>query len=140
MKTCTVDGCDRPLHAIDRCRRHYEQHRRKHPSSARPARTCSIEGCDRKHKALGLCDLHWRRSRDGIPLDASPRRQSELTVEALIEDVTELIEWREHPDRIVARVGSPSHQALIRRLHRAKRHDLASYIQGGDLWALSPTG
>lgn len=77
-KTCTLDGCDRPLDARGWCRAHYGRWRKhghplaggpmrqrralaRRPTTPRPARLCDVQDCGRKHLARGLCKTHWVR-------------------------------------------------------------------------------
>lgn len=94
-KTCTVDGCDRPLDGRGCCRAHYARlvrygdplaggpmrQRRalaRRPSAPRPTRYCDIEGCGRKHLSKGLCRTHYnRRYQNGDPDWARPISNSD---------------------------------------------------------------
>lgn len=69
-RTCSVDGCARPVKSRGWCQAHYFRWRRKGDPGGpdlmlkgQPKDSCHIEGCDRKVKSLGLCDLHHQRYR-----------------------------------------------------------------------------
>lgn len=68
MKICSVDWCDKPVHAHGLCGPHAGRFR-KHgdPLAGGPYRdhshgpTCSFPGCDGPHEARGYCHRHYRR-------------------------------------------------------------------------------
>ena len=74
MKTCTVDGCDKPLKikSLGYCIAHYRRHRigadmttpiRK----AGQKKACSIDSCGRQARCRGMCNAHYEywRKREG---------------------------------------------------------------------------
>lgn len=81
-RTCSIDGCERPISARGWCKPHYmlwyqkgdpNWQRRRGPSE------CTIEGCDKPVLAKGLCSTHYARLRntgttDLRPVDSRPRR------------------------------------------------------------------
>lgn len=65
-RTCTVSGCDKPLHQRGYCLRHYYRVRRYGSTDKpppRPVRLCSVEGCENKHFSGGYCPKHLQRVR-----------------------------------------------------------------------------
>lgn len=64
MKVCSIDGCDKPVHAHSVCGPHYQRWRRRQDDA--PA--CSIEGCEDRVAGRGWCNKHWKRwKRTGDP-------------------------------------------------------------------------
>lgn len=79
-RTCTIDGCTRPIHCHGLCNPHYRRQRRgtsmDTPIRAYTPRTtsCEIPNCQRTHYALGLCRPHYLAEWAGRnPLDYQPR-------------------------------------------------------------------
>jgi hypothetical protein len=70
MKSCRVEGCDRPHEARSWCKLHGRRWRTHGDPLWEPTpRPCSIKGCDEPHKARGYCDTHYRRwKKHGDPL------------------------------------------------------------------------
>lgn len=69
-RTCSVDGCDRPLHAYGYCSMHRRRVRKSgDPGPAGTTRIsvkgfiCRIDGCDLPVDSLWLCKLHYERQR-----------------------------------------------------------------------------
>lgn len=65
--TCTIEGCDRAIHARGRCNRHYGAWRKAHLK----ATECSVEGCGLPLKVVArqLCEKHnFRFQKYGDPL------------------------------------------------------------------------
>lgn len=64
-RTCTADGCDRPVLARAMCGMHYQRWLKVNGPQPRPKVPCSIDGCDRTGGTRGLCKPHyqqwWRR-------------------------------------------------------------------------------
>lgn len=71
---CTVEGCERDVHARGYCSMHWKRWR-KHGdatvvlASVKPRLhdCCTVDGCARPHRARGLCDSHystWQRHGD----------------------------------------------------------------------------
>lgn len=77
MKTCTLDGCDRPLLAKGYCQAHYKRWREKGDPGSPAVKVlkrrtgdarCAIEGCPRYAVSLGWCNAHHLRYlRTGSP-------------------------------------------------------------------------
>jgi hypothetical protein len=64
--TCSIEGCERPVHALGWCSSHHAKWWRKgDPLWKREVivRLCSIEGCDRVVAGRGWCEKHYRRWR-----------------------------------------------------------------------------
>lgn len=61
-RTCSEDGCGKPLKSRGLCDTHYARLRRAGLPD-RPARVCSVEGCKRKHDTGGYCYTHYVRAR-----------------------------------------------------------------------------
>ena len=92
MKTCKIEGCEKPTHARGLCNAHYKRWR-KHgdPAYQRPNPDCSIEDCGKRHYARGWCRMHherWRRH--GDPLGGNERF---ATPEEAFEARTEPLLW-----------------------------------------------
>lgn len=80
-RTCSVEGCGRPIIAWGWCNAHYRRWR-AHGDPLADARhhrpTCSVEGCDGPHRGRGYCNAHYLRwRRYGDPLGA-PERETRL--------------------------------------------------------------
>jgi len=76
-RTCSVEGCGRPVLARGWCVAHYTRWRRGSdmaaPVDARPVATCSVDGCEVDAVARGMCPRHYERARlgaDGAALSA----------------------------------------------------------------------
>jgi hypothetical protein len=76
MKTCTVDGCERPAHTRMLCKAHYWRSLQG-KSLAQPVRaythyrpqTCTVNGCSLPHRAYGYCNIHYLRwKKHGDPM------------------------------------------------------------------------
>lgn len=78
-RTCTIEGCDKPLNARGWCKGHYRRWNlygdplgtplpRPKPAP-KPKRPCEADGCDRPHYGNGLCEAHWARQRRHGGLD-----------------------------------------------------------------------
>ena len=67
VRTCSVDGCEKPHKARSYCQGHYVRVQRNGDpgdTGLRGYRTsCGVEGCDRPHLAHGLCSTHYARAR-----------------------------------------------------------------------------
>ena len=80
-RTCTIEGCDRPILCRGWCRRHYRRWSTygdpeyvKPPAEVVP---CSIEGCPGEAHARGWCKPHYERWRTkGDPAWEQPTTQS----------------------------------------------------------------
>ena len=78
MKTCNIDGCEKPSRTRSWCSTHYKRwQRRGDPLGSAPLpekKTCNIDGCDKPRKARGWCNAHWTRWRKhGDPLGVAYR-------------------------------------------------------------------
>lgn len=68
-RTCSVDGCDRPVLARGWCGKHYQRWKAngdplvRRPSGHAPSAVCDIEGCLAPSNARGLCGKHYQRKR-----------------------------------------------------------------------------
>lgn len=78
--TCSVEGCERQIHARGFCNAHYQRWV-KGTSMNAPIRfdprlegICVVDGCIAPRKARGLCRLHYHRLKRGVALDRSFRR------------------------------------------------------------------
>lgn len=77
-RTCSVDGCQRPVYCKGLCSMHYDRIRYGLPMDASPMRVprdghCSHETCDRTIRAKGLCNMHYQRAVNGKDMDAPPK-------------------------------------------------------------------
>lgn len=74
-RTCSIEGCDRPLQARGWCGTHYARwHRHGDPEWTPPTLTCSAGDCGRDVYGRGLCNMHWQRWRThGDPLAGGRR-------------------------------------------------------------------
>jgi hypothetical protein len=63
MRTCSIDGCDRPHEARGWCARHHKRWLRNGTTDLvrQPPAPCSVDGCDRTSRRAGLCTLHFAR-------------------------------------------------------------------------------
>lgn len=73
QSTCSVEGCERPIHTRGLCTAHYAKWWRAGGDDTvirrAKGRLCSIEGCTRPHEARGLCGTHYQRWRhSGDPM------------------------------------------------------------------------
>lgn len=77
-RTCSIDGCDRPVRARGWCGLHYQRWKAHgNPLGsvvASPKPICSIDGCEDVSNARGLCDRHYQdlRRRGQLP-ELKPR-------------------------------------------------------------------
>lgn len=70
-KTCTIDGCEKPVLARSLCANHYKQQYRNEKrlgtwqNSMVPKKglTCTAANCDRPRRAKGLCTKHYEETR-----------------------------------------------------------------------------
>lgn len=63
-RTCTIDGCETPIHAQGYCASHYMKVWRYGDPTVdrrRPVSFCSISGCDSPVKGKGWCRKHYLR-------------------------------------------------------------------------------
>lgn len=64
VRTCTIEGCTKPLKSRGWCEMHYYRNRRNGDPLITQRRThCTVSDCGRKHKAKGLCAMHTERMR-----------------------------------------------------------------------------
>ena len=85
-RTCSIDGCDRPVAARGWCKTHHNRWRRTgDPGAAVPIVThrknapgsqCAVEGCDKAPDTRGWCHTHysrWKRAGDvGADVPVTP--------------------------------------------------------------------
>lgn len=76
-RTCSVEGCERKLHARGYCSMHYDRDKRGADLNA-PVRygikDCDHPGCKNRHFAKNYCSLHYRRMVEGSDMNAPVRR------------------------------------------------------------------
>jgi len=66
-RTCSIDGCGRPMKSRGWCQAHYFRWRRNGDPGGPEVLTkgawksCNMDGCDRKMFGHGLCQMHWSR-------------------------------------------------------------------------------
>ncbi|ALN14370.1 hypothetical protein ASQ49_02765 [Acidipropionibacterium acidipropionici] len=82
---CSVEGCDRIVHARGLCGTH-DARVKAHGDTAlhprrRSAETCCVEGCERPARKLGRCTLHYRRFHATGSDDLVPREVTICSVE-----------------------------------------------------------
>jgi hypothetical protein len=64
-RTCSIQGCDRPIKSKGLCYRHWYRARHSGDPGAEIRRweprdpVCSVEGCDKPTRARQLCGSHW---------------------------------------------------------------------------------
>ena len=84
VKTCSIEGCERPFVARGWCAAHHRRWMRHGSPLVRDTiespgvgaqRFCSVDDCDRPHEARGFCDRHYRAERYRDP--EVRRRQSD---------------------------------------------------------------
>jgi hypothetical protein len=85
-RVCSVEGCEKLVHARGWCSMHYRRWRTHgdplRTLGAGPRGTCSIDGCEKPVNARGWCGLHYMRwYRDGDPLSASSRIRGTCSIE-----------------------------------------------------------
>ena len=73
-RTCSIDWCDRPLHARGLCQAHLRRQslgrNMDEPIRRMPKGTvCAVDGCDRPATTRWMCKMHYSRTRSGTPLD-----------------------------------------------------------------------
>lgn len=69
MKTCSVEGCDKPYKTRGLCNKHYGRfYRTGNPLGVegmppKPVLSCKVEGCTNKYRCSGYCGMHYNRFR-----------------------------------------------------------------------------
>lgn len=76
---CSVEGCNRKVHAKRMCQPHYRKFLRK---SKEGKNLCTIKGCNRPLLAKGMCSIHYDRMR----YDGDPLRPDKIIKEGLKRD------------------------------------------------------
>lgn len=79
-RTCSVDGCERPIRTRGMCSMHYQRFTRL-GSAELPVRddTCCIDGCDGRKHGRGMCQKHYlRRKHHGSTDDQLLLRRAQL--------------------------------------------------------------
>ncbi len=59
IKTCKVDGCERPARAKNYCRIHYKKWRRGEYGKER-FKICKMEGCAARRYQKAYCEDHYK--------------------------------------------------------------------------------
>ena len=60
-RPCTIEGCERGVHARELCRKHYKRFMKAEKPPRKKRGVCSAAGCERTHHARGLCRAHYKR-------------------------------------------------------------------------------
>lgn len=98
MKTCSIEGCERPAKARGYCNLHYTRwHKHGDPEKKLPTGgwgwkhgrkapydgvICKVEGCDKQATAKGYCHKHYNNTlRIGKPVARSYHHHEICTVE-----------------------------------------------------------
>jgi len=84
-RTCTLDGCGKPLIARGLCGKHYASARSNGTlpedwprKRVTPTGPCTVEGCTKPMFATNLCGMHYRRVwANGTLEGTAPKRGSE---------------------------------------------------------------
>lgn len=98
-RTCTIDGCVKPVFARGWCQMHYRRwavHGDTSVVHPQAIRSCTFDGCDRSHEAQGLCHGHRAQTKRGgelRPLRRQVRGTSEERFETYIDRTGECWEW-----------------------------------------------
>ena len=75
-KVCSVEGCEKPVHARGFCNYHYQKAMKSGEiSPLEYLDICAVDGCSSPTHARGLCNHHYRRFLRGFPL-ASPHKKT----------------------------------------------------------------
>lgn len=81
MKTCSVDGCERPHKARGWCLAHWKRwYRNGDVQADKPFETpdqCTVSVCEGEHHAKGLCKAHYNRQRRGVDTSSRVNRSRE---------------------------------------------------------------
>lgn len=83
-RTCSADGCDRPVYCRELCARDYRRWLRYDGSTdlpERPAKGCSAQDCPSPHFGNGLCNKHYLRTRKTGSLEGPVQRDPVCTVD-----------------------------------------------------------
>lgn len=83
-KVCSVQDCEKYVHAKNLCSGHYQRQRNGKPLDDTPLPSvrsadavCDIEWCERSHYSSGLCQMHWQRKRLGRDMNAPVRARKD---------------------------------------------------------------
>lgn len=128
-RTCSIDGCERRMHARTWCITHYS-HWRTHGYPVRVRITvCTIDGCARPHYGRGWCQMHWMRWRThGDPGSADRLRGNDRRILNMFE-IDESGCWIWQGDLV--RYGRVLWRGRKWQAHRAMYSLLVGPIPGG---------
>lgn len=97
-RTCSLDGCARPILARGLCGTHYQRQRLHGTTELQERRRttgCAIDGCGNAHRAKGYCATHWRNDHVyGDPLGRKPLTPADERFWAKVEKTDACWLWR----------------------------------------------